>query len=255
MKAIFSSILICTLMGCNNQNSNSTENGKTVATASENASATAGCGTLILFHKGAVIENTSYDAAGKETSKQTTTVDDVKEEGGMLVATSSALMPGTTDNKKISMSYRCDGTNLYMDVASMLQNFEGLNNLKGDVKPVQFPLNISVGQTLPDASYTMSMDKGAVKMDITASFKNRTVSAKENITTKAGSWDCYKINTDIESDVQGLDAETKKIMDAVKDKMKMNMVMWYHPEMGVVRTEMYQGGKLNSRSDVTAVKD
>lgn len=254
MKKLFFACLTFSIFACNNQSSNSKENGKAVATASENASATASCGSLILFHKGAVIENTTYDAAGKETNKQTTTVNDVKEEGGMLVASSSALMPGK-ENKTFSMNYKCDGTNLYMDIASMLQNFEGLNKLKGDVKPIAFPLNISVGQTLPDASYTMSMDRGAVKMDITASFKNRTVSAKENITTTAGSWDCFKINTDIESDVQGLDEQTKKIMDAMKDKMKMNMVMYYSPKIGVVRTEMFQNGKLNTRSDITAVKD
>ena len=92
-------------------------------------------------------------------------------------------------------------------------------------------------------------------MNITASYKNRIVAAREKITTTAGSWDCYKVTTDIESDVQGLDAETKKIMDAVKEKMKMSMAMWYHPEMGIVRMEMYQSGKLNIRTDITSVKD
>jgi hypothetical protein len=255
MKKILSACLMLSLFACNNQNSSSKEKEKPVVAGSENASATAGCGSLILFHKGAVIEGTSYNAAGKETSKQITTVTDVKEEGGMLIANSSALMNGATGEKTINLDYKCDGTNLYIDIKSMLQNFEALKNLKGDIKPFQFPINMSVGETLPDASYTVSMDRGAVKMDITSSYTNRTVSALENITTPAGSWDCYKVNADIVSDVQGLDAQTKKIMDAVKEKMKMSIVMWYTPKMGIVRTEMYQNGKLNSRSEVTSVKE
>lgn len=255
MKKLLSACIILSLFACNNNNSSSKENGNSVTPDSENKSTTAGCGKLILFHKGAIIEGTSYDASGKETSKTTTTVTDVKDEGGMLIATSSALMNSSaTGDKTMNLVYKCDGNNLYMDINSMLQNFEGLSKLKGDIKPIQFPINISVGQTLPDASYTISMDRGPVKMDITATYKNRTVLAKEKITTTAGSWDCYKVNTDIESDVQGLDAETKKIMDAVKEKMKMSMLMWYNPELGIVRMEMYQSGKLNIRTDITSIK-
>ena len=256
MKKIFFVCIILSHFSCNNPKSNSIEKGDTASAVSENVSATAGCRSLIMFHKGAIIEGTSYDAAGKETSKQITTVTDVKENGGLLIATASAMMNSSaTGDKTMNLVYKCDGNNLYMDITSMLQNFEGLNNLKGDIKPLQFPINVTVGQKLPDASYTIAMDKGPVKMDITASYKNRIVAAKEKITTTAGSWDCYKVTTDIESDVQGLDAETKKIMDAVKDKMKMSMAMWYHPEIGIVRMEMYHAGKLNIRTDITSVKE
>lgn len=253
MKKILSASIMFSLLACNNQNSNSK---KERDPGTEKISATAGCDKLILFHKGAIIEGTSYDAAGKETSKQTTTVTDVKDEGGVLTATSASQMNSSaTGGKTMNLVYKCDGNNLFMDISSMLQNFEGLNHLKGGIKPIQFPINISVGQKLPDASYTIAMDKGPVKMDITATYKNRIVAAKEKITTKAGSWDCYKVTTDIESDVQGLDAETKKIMDAVKEKMKMSMTMWYNPELGIVRMEMYQSGKLNIRTDITSVKE
>jgi hypothetical protein len=139
-----------------------------------------------------------------------------------------------------------------MDINSMVQNFEGLNHIKGDIKPLQFPVNISVGQKLPDASYTISMDKG-MKMDVITTYRNRTVAGIEKITTTAGSWDCYKVTTDIDSNVEGLDATTKKIMEAVKEKMKMSMAMWFNPELGIVRMEMYNAGKLNSRTDITSV--
>lgn len=256
MKKILSACLMLSLFACNDQKTDSKEKEGTDVPASEKLTATAGCGKLVLFHKGAVIEGTSYDAAGKETSKTTTTVTDVINEDGVLTATSSGLMKSAaTGDKTMNLIYKCDGNNLYMDIKSMLQNFEGLNHLKGDIKPLQFPLNISVGEKLPDASYTISMDKGAVKMDITATYKNRTVAGIEKITTTAGSWDCYKVTTDIDSDVQGLDEATKKIMESVKEKMKMSMAMWYNPEMGIVRMEMYHAGKVNIRTDITSVKD
>ena len=255
MKKILSACLLISLFACNNQNSNSTEKKYTKNNVAADNVSTSNCGSLILFKKGAVIEGTSYDANGKQTHKEITTVTDVSEEGGMLIAKSSSLTNSVAGEKTINLVYKCDGTNLYLDINAMLANFAGMGKVKGDVKPVQFPINISEGQTLPEASYTISMDRGAMKMDITSTIKNRTVGAKEKITTTAGTWDCYKVNNDLDSDVQGLDEQTKKIMDAVKAKTKMSMVMWYTPELGIVRTEMYSNGKLNSRTEITAIKN
>ena len=255
MKKIFAACLLFSLFACNNQNSNSTKKKSTENVVTADNASTGNCGSLILFKKGAVIEGTSYDANGKQTYKETTTVTNVSEEGGVLIATSSSVTNGTAGEKTINLVYKCDGTNLFMDINAMLANFAGMGKVKGDVKPVQFPINISEGQTLPEASYTISMDRGAVQMDITSTITNRTVGAKEKITTTAGSWDCYRVNNDLKSDVQGLDEKTKKIMDAVKAKTKMSMVMWYTPELGIVRTEMYSNGKLNSRTDITSVKE
>ena len=120
MKKILSACIILSLFGCNNNNSNSQEKGNSVTGASENTSAITGCKTLILFHKGAIIEATSYDADGKETTKQSTTVTDVKEDGGLLIATASAMMNNSaTGDKTINLVYKCDGNNLYMDITSM----------------------------------------------------------------------------------------------------------------------------------------
>lgn len=255
MKRILAVCLLSLFFACNNQNKDSKEKESTPGVASETVSSGDVCGSLILFRKGAVIEGISYDAAGKQTGKQTTTVTDVKEEGGMLIASSSAIMNGLTGEKTMNLFYKCDGKNLYMDITSMLQNFDMLKNIKGDIKPIQFPINISVGDTLPDASYTFSVDRGAVKMDITTSYADRKVSALEKITTTAGSWECYKVSCDIKSEVKGLDEKMKTIMDAVNNKMKMSMIMWYTPKMGIVKTEMYQNGKLSSRSEITAIKE
>jgi hypothetical protein len=52
-----------------------------------------------------------------------------------------------------------------------------------------------------------------------------------------------------------MDERTKKIMEDMKSKMPKNrMVMWYAPEATVMKVEMYQGDKLVSHTDVTAIK-
>ncbi len=255
MKKIFYACLLFSLFACNNQNTDSKEKGSKPVAVSEMISSTAGCGSLILFHKGAIIEGATYDGAGKQTGKQTTTVTDVKEEGGILVASSSAVTNGPTGERRMNMVYKCDGKNLFMDMNSVLQNFDVLKNIKGDIKPIRFPIDISVGQTLPDASYTVAVDRGEVKMDITTSYANRRVAAMEKITTTAGSWDCYKVSSDIVSDVKGLDEKMKAVMDKLKDKLKMSTIMWYTPKIGIVKTEMYRDGKLFSRSEITGIKE
>lgn len=258
IKKIFSVCLLISLLACNNQSADTKEkelSRKPEKVGSGNSLKAPGCGKLILFHKGAIIETITFDANGNASSSQTTTVTDVKEEDGMLIARSSAFSNGPLGKFNFNLEYKCDGSNLYMDVTAVLQNFAALKSLKGDIKPVQFPLNISEGQVLPDASYTIALDTGKIKMDITTTYKNRTVGASEKITTAAGTWNCYKISCDIGVDVQGADEKTKAIMESVKGKNKMNMIMWYDPEIGVVRTEIHLLGKLRNRSDITSIKE
>ena len=259
MKKLLSVILLLSLFACNNQGNDSkekkTSGNKATGTSENTLKTTAGCGKLILFHKGAIIESTTYDANGNASSSQTTTVTDVKEEDGMLIARSSAFASGPLGKFNLNLEYKCDGNNLYMDVTAVLQNFAALKTLKPGIKPVQFPLNMHEGEVLPEASYTIMMNRGKVKMDITTTYKNRTVGAREKITTTAGTWDCFKVSSDIEANVEGADEKTKAIMESVKDKIKMNMIMWYDPEIGVVRTEIYLAGKLRNRSDITSIKE
>jgi len=253
------SFLLVLLLGCNNSNKNVNGNSLTDSsgdkTTTKGPTSGTGCGALILFHQGAIIEGTSYDAAGKVTAKQTTTVTDVKDEAGVLIAHCSAVMEGAGAGKNMEMIYKCDGSNLYMDMTALMQNFSSLKNIKGEIKPIEFPINISEGQTLPDASYTITMDKGPTKMDITTTYKNRTVGPKEKITTTGGSWDCFKVHCDIASDIKGLDETTAKVMEAVKNSTKMEMAMWFSPGFGIVKTETYRAGKLSSRSEITSIKD
>lgn len=245
------------LLACNNQNGTATKDSPAIATVAVTAASPSGnCGNLVLFRKGAVLEGATYDTTGKEIAKQKTTITDVKQEGGITIAnakieTTSKYSKGNEKN----LTYKCDGTNLYMDLQELMQSYAAMKGTEVKANTMQFPLNISEGQTLPEASVSVSMDRGTgKKMDMVVHYKERTVGAKEKITTPAGSWNCYKVNTTIESEMMGMDEKTKKIMESMKGRMKMRMVMWYAPDFGIVKTDMYMGDKLQSHSQINSVK-
>lgn len=246
------------LLACNNQSSTATKDSPAAATAAVTAtSSTGNCGNLVLFRKGAVLQGATYDAAGKEIAKQKTTITDVKQEGGITIATAKIETSSQYNSKgnEKTLTYKCDGSNLYMDLQEVMQSYAAMKGTEVKANTMQFPLNISEGQTLPEASVSVSMDRGTgKKMDMVMHYKERTVGAKEKITTPAGSWNCYKVNTTIESEMMGMDEKTKKIMESMKDKMKMRMIMWYAPDFGIVKTDMYMGDKLQSHSQINSVK-
>ena len=257
MKKYYYLVLAIGLGACNND-SKPAEGSPAKTPAPQTAAATStgsgDCGSLVLFRKGAIIEAVSYDASGKESSRQTTTVTDVSSGNGMTLATATAASTSSLGNHTNTMQYKCDGKNLYMDLNAMMQNFKALKDAKADVQNLSFPIQMSEGETLPEASFTVSMDRGGKKMDIKTTYKNRTVGPKEKVATPAGSWDCFKVNADIDSEVQGMDEATKKIMDAVRQKTKMQMVMWIAPGFGMVKMEMLMNGKRSSYTEITSVK-
>ncbi len=241
------------LLACNNQSSPAPT--AAVSEAVKSPSVSNGCGNLALFHKGAVIQGISYDDKDKETARQTTTITDVTSAGGITTATAKIemTMPGR-EVKTSTMTYKCDGTNLSMDLNALVQSYAVFSKAKVSASSIQFPLNLSTGQTLPEASYTVSMDRGGKTMEIKTTYKDRTVGPKQKITTPAGSWNCYEVNSVAESETPGMDERTKKIMESMKDKLKVRMVMWYAPDFGIVKTDTYIGGQLKSHSQIVSVK-
>jgi hypothetical protein len=225
------------------------------------AESNAQCSRLALFHKGAVITGTTYDSSGKEISKSTTTVTDVKTDNGVNVSTVTMNMISgmSKGGIPINVTYKCDGNNLYVDLGSMMGNFASTKNVKVVSKPMAFPINLSTGQTLPDADITVTMPRAGMNMTMTSMVRNRKVLGKETITTPAGTWTCYKVTSTIESKTD-IDATTdagKKMQEVMKKSAttsKTTAVMWFAPNFGIVRTIMYRDTQPETRSDVTAIK-
>ena len=266
MKKLFPVFLLSSFIACNNTADNSTaaktESDQTTLAAAASGTDAAGCGSLLFFQKGLVFEGKDYDTSGIERSSSITTVKNVRSEGNETIADLSMAMISTYAGKEkkdtLVMSYKCDGKRLAMDLGGFLTNFSALSGVVVEGKAMEFPLELNVGQELPDASVSADIGKaaGPIKMKTTSSYVKRKVEKKETITTPAGTWSCYKIVCNIETSIDAGDDEMgKKIVEMMKAKTpSLSSKMWFAPGFGVVRTEFYKNNKLDSRSEIVSIK-
>lgn len=248
-------------VACNNTaNTNQASDPISAATtaAKEEDAGPAACNKLIFFQPGAEIYAKSYDAKGKLIASQLTKVLTVKNEGGMTVAyvesSDTARVGKSTNSRKYN--YKCDGKKIYLDIAAMFRNTAEEKDASFEASAMEYPIALSAGETLPEASGTMQVAKHGQKMTMTYHYKDRKVEGKEMVTTPAGSWSCYKVSNrvEMEIDIPGMDANAKKMMESMTNKMKTTGITWFSPEFGVVKMEMYQNGKLQFKNEIVAVK-
>lgn len=248
-------------IACNNNASNKNKTANEDEATANSASAKTGggaCSKLIFFKKGAAIESITYDGSGSELSKGTTFIGDITNEGGNTVADAEVKTESkTTGSSDFTVKYKCDGENIYVDMGSFLSGIAEKKGAKTDISSIAFPINLSNGQTLADASYSITMSKGGRDIEIKSTIKNRKVEETEKITTPAGTWNCYKVSSIVEAEMNmGDDERMKKIMEQVKKTQgQSRMIMWFAPDFGVVQTEMYMGEQLKHRTIITAVKN
>lgn len=259
-------ILLCSaayLVACNNQagtsesssKDSSAEKNSVVNTAP--ASTKGSCGDIALFRKGTVIEGKTYDGSGQEVGGGTTTVQDVTTENGVMV--SNVEIKGrskTYGERAFHVKYICNGKSLSYDLASMMSSFNLSKTMKVEGDAIEFPFDISTGQTLPEASYTITMGMAGKNMVVKSTVKDRKVEGTEKITTEGGSWDCFKITSHIDASVSVDDKNLEKTMgEAMKKTMgDQYMSMWFAPGIGIIKMEMHQGDKLMMRSEMTSIK-
>jgi hypothetical protein len=244
---------------CNSSegNKNAIAQDSTVTNAEKTGGSPVACTNMIFFQQGAEINAKSYNAAGKEQGSMHTKVKEVKEENGMTVAYVEAS--DTSDSKHIinmKYNYKCDGKSIYLDLATMMRSTAQQQDAKFEASLIEYPINVSAGETLPDASGTMAMEKGGKRMTMKYHYKDRKVEGKETIKTPAGTWDCLKISNrvEIEMDFPGLDEKAKKMMQARTIQMKTTGITWFSPDFGIVKMELYQNGKLQSKNEIVSVK-
>lgn len=251
------------LASCNDtKNETTTTTGDTTTATTEKtgsaAPASGSCGSLYLFNKGMVVEGASYDATGKEISTQTSTVLNVSTEGGAVVSEVEMKSKSQGQDERVFIGkYSCDGSKLSVDLTNLFGTMD-MRGAKIEGAAIEFPLDVSEGQSLPDASYSMRMTQAGKVMTITSIMKDRKVEAKERVTTPAGTFNCYKIsaNVDAKVELEDMDDKTKQIMEAMKKSMpKQSFVMYFDPAISIAKMEMFSNGKLTSRSEITAIRN
>ncbi|WP_339864847.1 hypothetical protein [uncultured Algoriphagus sp.] len=215
------------------------------------------CTAMAFFQKGAEILAKTYNKAGVEVSSQLTKVLEVSEQDGFTVAKVEGVNTDLMSKKEtnVTFSYKCNGKSVFFDIASMYRTEAKNKDSSFQSGEFEFPLEVKVGETLPDISSSMESEQGGMKMSMTFTISNRQVEAEESITTEAGTWKCFKISNEINvaMDVPGMDAKMKEMMASMQSENIMTATTWFTPELGVLKTEVYRNGELESTNRIISI--
>ncbi|WP_282089320.1 hypothetical protein [Aquimarina algiphila] len=127
-------------------------------------------------------------------------VKEVESTGGQSIITIAMDLTDGRNNKHIissSFKARCSGRTTHLDPESfiapgILDQYSDMEySITGD--DISIPNHLEVDQELPNASVHMSVNAGIMNINTTTTMSDRKVIAKEEITTPAGTFDCYVI--------------------------------------------------------------
>jgi hypothetical protein len=196
------------------------------------------------FRKGLKTELTSYDHKDKVTTVVNQEVKELKTVAGELTATCNVTMKDKNDKpmgENFTTQIKCKDGNIYMNFKDMIGG-GAMSQMKGAEMKItgddlMYPYALSVGQTFPTAKTDMQMlMNGTPLMKMSFTMKDRKVTAKESLTTPAGTFDCYKITYTMESSMALVGESTG--------------AMWLSDGM-MVKTESY--GKKGVRNSSTVL--
>lgn len=206
------------------------------------------CQPYYLVEKGAVREMASYDKKDKLTGTTIQTVKDIKTTGNKTEWTIGTVSKDEKGKEISSGDLRmsCQDGIFKMDMKNFideetLKGFEGME-VTIDATDLDFPSDLAVGQTLKDGNISIKVaNAGMSIMNMVVKIYNRKVEAREDITTPAGTFSCFKMTSTI---------ETKTMFSVVAKSTE-----WMAMKVGPVRTETYdKDGKLMSYMVLTSMK-
>jgi len=206
------------------------------------------CDTYFPYKEGTVLELTHYSAKDKEEGKTSQTVVSRKDDDDGFDAVIRVSYEGQKASERFESEFNvnCSGGTLRFDMRQFVNNemLSAYKDMEVDVQgtDLQIPAKLSVGQQLPDGEISMKMSsQGMGAMNMTVHIINRKVEGKETLTTPMGSFECYKVVSDV---------ETRMVVG-----MKSRTEEWIAEGLGVIKSASYsKGGKLTGYSMLTAVR-
>lgn len=197
--------------------------------------------------QGAQIEYKSYDGKDKLTGSTIQSIKEIKESGGSYTAwieTKSFDKKGKETGSN-EYSVKCENGTYSIDMKSFMDAqtmaaYEDMD-VKVNSDNLEIPANLKVGDELKDGKLEISVYSEGMKiMSMTTDITQRKVEAKEEITTDAGTFSCYKITYTM----------TVKTMFSVR----MEASEWIAEDVGTVKSETYSKGKTMGYTLLTGIK-
>ncbi len=194
-------------------------------------------GTYFLDKKGAEVEYVVKDAKGAIQSYMKMIVTDLqkKDAKNFTVTYSTEVF----DKNKKSLAAPITSTTEVIDGVITMDPTASMGDSGAEVSGTYptFPATFEVGQDIGKYEYKMKM----MGMTTTVSGSSKVV-AKENVTTDAGSFDCFKVESEV---------NTKAMMS----NTKVSSASWYAKGIGAVKTETYdKKGKVQSVQELVSMK-
>lgn len=200
------------------------------------------CSSYYPFKQGTKFQITSFNAKGKKDSVMDYEVVNITNNE----ATINTKISDAKGKETTTASYKmtCEGDGISIDFKSLMnpELLEQYKDMELDFTGtnIELPNNLSVGQNLKDAQVKMTINMGAMKMNMNLDMTNRKVNGKESITTEAGTYNCFALsyNTEMKMGI----------------KQSFEIKEWIAEGVGVVKTETYnKGGKLMGYSELTKI--
>ncbi len=197
--------------------------------------------------QGTQLEFKNFDKKDKLTGSSIQTVKEFSETSN---STSAHIEVQSFDKKgedlgKTEFSVQCENGMYSVDMKSFMnsQTMEAYEEMDVKVKSnnLEIPANLNVGDDLGDGKLEISVYSEGVRiMGMTTDITQRKVEAQEEITTEAGTFDCYKITYTL----------TVKTMFSVR----MEAAEWIAEGVGTVKSETYSNGKSMGYTLLTGIK-
>lgn len=202
--------------------------------------------SFFAFKEGASFEQTSFDKKDKPLGRTVSTVTSTTNNEALV----SNKIYDHKDKLLTEATYKvlCTGNSIQYDFESFVpsETFSQYGSaeisVEGDI--ISIPNNLSIGQTLEDGKGIITIDMSSMKMNMAMLLNNRKVELKEKLTTKAGTFECYKItqSTSVTMDMMGMKRTTET-----------SSASWFTKGVGLVRTENYdKKGNLTGYSLLTS---
>lgn len=203
------------------------------------------CNMYYPLNEGAKFQITTYDKSNKPTSVLDYVVLDVKNTASGTVATIKGSVKDKKDKMLSELEYEvtCKDNKLSIDYESLLspQMLQQFGEMDYEISGtnLDWPNDLSVGKILPDANMNMKIGMAGMNMNMEMNISDRKVTGKENVTTPAGTYECYVItyNTSV------------KMMGTAHNSSSKQ---WVSKGVGLVKQEDIQKGKVENTSMLTA---
>ena len=206
------------------------------------------CSKYYPLEEGTNFQYTNYDKKGKLSGTIDYTTTNYRKENGLEIVTMKVNTKDKKGNKTVDFYYdiSCDGNGISIDFKSlgnmaMLQQFEDLETEVTGTNII-IPNELVVGQELPDSEMKMKISMAGMTMNVDVITKDRKVISEESLTTPAGTYNCFVLQTTTESNVMG-----KKMTHKTKS--------WIAEGVGMVKQESYDDkGNLMNYSELTKLE-